>query len=154
MDEFGKLTQTPLDKDHEISEYSEVFCQYYVYSSIFYDGGIAVPIEDVQQASGLNDEDFVDYCEYLDDNINEFDYVFFYGIIEQCTGGEDRNGKLIYEGDILEGGGCRYVVKWDEFLHGFYGYDNNKTCFSLGNSLANNSVVIGNIHENPELLGG
>lgn len=77
-----------------------------------------------------------------------------YKKIEQCTGAKDMNGKLIYEGDILEDGGYIYVIKWDKFLHGFYGYDNNKTCFSLGNSLAKNSVIIGNIHENPELLNG
>lgn len=152
FDEFGKFTHTFLDKDSEISEYSEVLCRYYVYSSMVLDGEIVVPLEDVQRASGLNDDDFGYYCEYLDDRINEFDYVFLGGALEQCTGGKDRNGKLIYEGDILEGGGCRYVVKWDEFMHGFYGCADDETCFTLGKFLIKNSVIIGNIHENPELL--
>lgn len=146
-DDFVKFTHSFFDEEHEISECSEENCRYYVYSSMLWDGKIAVPIEDVQRASGLNDEDFVYYCEYLDDKINEFDYVFLDGIMEQCTGRTDRNGKLIYEGDILEGGGCRYVVKWSYYLHGFYCYDNNEACFSLNNLLAKNSVIIGNIHQ-------
>ncbi|CAG9620855.1 YopX family protein [Sutcliffiella rhizosphaerae] len=71
----------------------------------------------------------------------------------QFTGLKDKNGKEIYEGDVI------YIYDDDELGDGWgetviY----HRACFMAGddNLLVNvhfRSVVIGNIYENPELLG-
>jgi uncharacterized phage protein (TIGR01671 family) len=93
-------------------------------------------------------------------------------IIEQCTGLKDKNGKLIYEGDIIfsnvEYGGTYFVI-----IGGVRGYcydavavEEYKEYFARGkdtggglSSTAYHIItdhgpceVVGNIHENPELL--
>lgn len=77
---------------------------------------------------------------------------------EQCTGLEDKNGRLICEGDIISiFGGSQYeIVKWCEGRLGYFvevqlsaGADFGPEC--LGN-LRDVIEVIGNIHENADLL--
>ncbi|MFS0776237.1 YopX family protein [Neobacillus sp. 3P2-tot-E-2] len=77
----------------------------------------------------------------------------------QYTGLKDKNGKEIYEGDIvyqefydtrsLDEGGFIGVVKQDE---GCWWIDNNVNHAELLWSELNVNEVIGNIYENPELL--
>lgn len=69
-------------------------------------------------------------------------------IVEQCTGIKDKNGKLIYENDILKWNNLPYgniVVKWD--------IDNFISMVGLS-PVDKNTEIIGNIHQNKELLKG
>lgn len=69
----------------------------------------------------------------------------------QCSGLKDKNGKLIYEGDIVKDliiPEIFYIVKW--FNSGFYLESTISGSFLKFNDTQ--QEVIGNIYENPELL--
>lgn len=82
-------------------------------------------------------------------------------IIEQYTGLKDKNGKKIYEGDIV----FFFTEHFDKATGGFDGEDEHNAIvewFDNGFAFMDKvpydpnieCEVIGNIHENPELLGG
>lgn len=79
-----------------------------------------------------NDYWLIDELEYLD----------------QCTGLRDQNGKLIYEGDVVQVEGYNYPVRWDNDNAYFEVDDYGQNAYLNYNDLE----VIGNIHENKELL--
>lgn len=83
--------------------------------------------------------------------------------VEQCTGLKDKKGSLIFEGDIMkvyhfrDYTGCdRYMFKeivWNTDKGCYYFKSRGETHSTLWVLLDNSDCkVIGNIHENPELL--
>lgn len=93
--------------------------------------------------------------------------------VDQFTGLFDKNGKEIYEGDILRGDDYPFydaekdsynyyaIVEWDEEAAQFYAYihlakdaEVRGISQGIGEDMENlrEMEVIGNIHDNPELL--
>jgi len=71
-------------------------------------------------------------------------------VVMQCVGLKDKNGNLIFEGDILKGYPteiAKVVVKWEQDVAGF---DLIPAIYM--SHIAVMSEVIGNIYENPELI--
>ena len=70
----------------------------------------------------------------------------------QCTGSEDMNGKLIWGNDIVKTSGHIFVCYWDEYNFE-WGLKSKTHTFGLGYIDKWLIEVIGNIFDNPELLG-
>ena len=94
----------------------------------------------------------------------EFQYVEFGDFVEctlcctngepqQCTGLKDKNGKLVYEGDVIKWGGTKFVIVWQFYKYALKKDINQKpidyvlSCFD-----GTEFEIIGNIYENKDLL--
>lgn len=98
---------------------------------------------------------------YIEDS-NWYEDVSEYYDVEFCTGLKDKNGKLIYEGDIVKtDSGSIYYIQWDKKTSSFREEDPNLSdmVYNAGHHLSlwadtccKCYTIIGNIHENPELI--
>lgn len=122
-----------------------------------------------QQVKNLSEKEIGQIMQHFEDNSNspECDFVTIKpDKILQCTGLKDKNGKLIYEGDIVS-----VKVQTQDFFNVEEYYSENykgEIIFKEGEFAirvidtkkqpialyyyANGCEVIGNIYENPELL--
>ncbi|MBP3970031.1 hypothetical protein KAF80_13390 [Bacillus sp. WL1] len=114
------------------------------------------------------EDEFDNNCKlnpYMEDNVESFTDPFEEHregriVLMQYTGLKDKNGKEIYEGDIVsrhEGGIhfqeeplAEHVVKWGNF--GWLPFEIGEGYQKCVYGEIYEFIVIGNIYENPELL--
>ena len=118
-----------------------------------YDGG-CVEDEKGNEVEDCYADCFSSFFQYDDNDKNE---EF---IVEQCTGLKDKNGRLIYENDVVKITGdvmtmplkymdCLFKVIWADIGFCFEMLNEND---GLGFCECWEYEVVGNLHENTELL--
>ena len=157
---FNAIVSSYYDIDTP-EEYKEVEPQFYLKNvDVFCTGEIGVDYDTLldavkEQSKDLTEKEIGQIMQHFEDNSNSPDCEFVSitpDKIIQCTGLKDKNGKLIYEGDI---------VKMNNYILQIV-YNKDYACFCAENEKLlgyfrelrhiNAFEVIGNIYENKELL--
>jgi hypothetical protein len=87
------------------------------------------------------------HFNHSDENV-DMEYI---NTLEQCTGLKDKNGKLIYENDLIKIDDDVAVINWSDYYARFM-LESSEDIFDFERSYAEECEVIGNIHENADLI--
>jgi len=87
-----------------------------------------------------------DFYEPLCDQLRDSDEIKFM----QYTGLKDKNSVEIYQGDLFDDGIEISIIQWDDTCASFVAFDGTEN-HQLGD-YTSIVKIIGNIHNNPELL--
>lgn len=106
------------------------------------EGSVCIGVHGQYIDDGMHFNEMYDKTPYIEEHT-----------IGQYTGLCDKNENEIYEGDVLEDSDLRYEVCWYDEVAAFIAEDieSNKP-FLLSDLDLRETVIIGNIYDNPELL--
>lgn len=93
--------------------------------------------------------------KHSDDSIGVHDLMTKAIAVMQFTGLHDKNGKEIYEGDIIDFGGLKPIeIIWRNygFKSKLIPFENSEPIILTQEGFTAFGEIIGNIYENPELL--
>lgn len=102
--------------------------------------------------SGLNDDEY-GIPMTMNDTEGLCDIIVNPITVGQYTGLTDKNGTKIFEGDILHAALGNFVVRWSESICSFVASEKERMRPCMNSGTMKYCEVIGNIHDNPELLG-
>lgn len=119
-----------------------------VVNIVFNAGFMQEPNDNSVKLVWLKGYDIIEQKDIMFDRENNFELM-------QYTGLKDKNGKEIYEGDIVGDKEIKWVVKWNIHRMGFSLYPTTEQLYDEMPINVDNKLgfeIIGNIYENPELI--
>ena len=154
---WNKVTLT----DDEDNDYEKSFMLYNVDAFKGHRVGIfEEDFEDQLKKQGFSEDEIEQIeCDYSSEPCDDYLNIDA-DEIDQCTGLKDKNGRLIYEGDIIKTPSLTYLLKVDVFnvlacIERDFSYrvDWSRFVADIYHEGRQRFIeVIGNIHENPELF--